>query len=181
MSVDLTLLRHSLEEHVPFDPDEVQARESILGLVQNTRTPSDRNQFDPGHLTASAFVVTKSRSHIILILHRKLARWLQPGGHIDPGDSSVPEAATREVKEEVGLHLIPSEGKLFDLDVHAIPESQSEPAHKHFDIRYLFAADRCDLTVGPDVSDAGWIVMEEWGEMEVDRGLARVRKKLNEK
>lgn len=181
LPVNLNLLRQSLEEHVPFDLDELQTKKSILALVEHSRIPSDRNQFNPGHITASAFVATKNKSHIILILHRKLSRWLQPGGHIEPQDSSVLEAATREVEEEVGLHLIPSDGQLFDLDIHHIPESKSEPAHKHFDIRFLFVVDRCNLTVGSDVVDAQWISLENWGAMEVDSGLARIKKKLAEK
>lgn len=97
-----------------------------------------------GHLTASAWVLDRTRSHAALIHHRKLNLWLQPGGHVEDFDASWRAAAQREVMEETGLvRFIPheNEAELFDVDVHPIPARLNEPAHYHYDLRFLFVAD----------------------------------------
>ena len=93
-----------------------------------------------GHVTGSAWVVTPDRSRVLLVHHRRLDRWLQPGGHAD-GDPLVHRVALREAREETGideLELV-SEAPI-DVDVHRIPEFGGEPAHLHHDIRYLVVA-----------------------------------------
>ena len=102
-----------------------------------------------GHITASAWVLDRTRSHAALIHHRKLGLWLQPGGHVEDGDASWRAAAQREVTEETGLsQFIPhvDDAELFDVDVHPIPARPNEPAHFHYDLRFLFIAD-VDATV----------------------------------
>ena len=97
-----------------------------------------------GHLTASAWVVDRTRSHAALIHHRKLNRWLQPGGHIEDSDLSWRAAAQREVTEETGVLRFLTQANdacLFDVDVHPIPARPNEPAHVHYDLRFLFIAD----------------------------------------
>lgn len=103
-----------------------------------------------GHLTASAWVLDRTRSHAAMIHHRKLERWLQPGGHIEDEDASWRAAAQREVTEEVGQTAfidIANAEQLFDVDVHAIPARSDVPAHFHYDLRFLFVAD-VDASVG---------------------------------
>jgi 8-oxo-dGTP pyrophosphatase MutT (NUDIX family) len=91
-----------------------------------------------GHLTASAWVLSADRSAALLLHHRKLDRWLQPGGHVDDTDASLLDATRREVAEECGLTdlALLYEG-IFDLDVHPIPAKGAEPAHWHYDVRFL--------------------------------------------
>jgi 8-oxo-dGTP pyrophosphatase MutT (NUDIX family) len=107
----------------------------------------DRKNFN-GHITASAFVIDPAQSAMLLIQHAFLNRWLQPGGHVDPGESPI-RAALREVKEEIGideseLTLIPlDDGNPeipLDIDSHDIPanKTKQEGAHVHHDFRYLF-------------------------------------------
>jgi 8-oxo-dGTP pyrophosphatase MutT (NUDIX family) len=119
----------------------------------------------PGHVTASAWVTTPARDRFLLVHHRKLGRWLQPGGHMD-GHPDVAAAALREVQEETGLanvrladvSLPNGAGALtpLDLDVHVIPArhdevgDEIEDAHEHHDVRLLVIAEG-DLT--PQVSD----------------------------
>ncbi len=97
-----------------------------------------------GHLTASAWVLDRTRKHAAMIHHRKLGRWLQPGGHIEDDDASWRAAAQREVTEEIGLRAfiaVPDAEQLFDVDVHPIPARSDVPAHFHYDLRFLFVAD----------------------------------------
>ncbi len=172
----LQSLKNSLGKYTPDDDAEEKSKDRILSLMHSSSDPTDRNQFSPGHLTASAFVVTPDRNQLVLILHKKLKRWLQPGGHIDPEDTGVLEAAVREVKEEVGLDV--GGGELFDLDIHPIPETQREPAHDHFDIRFLFVADHQTIRPGSDVEDARWVSVLDWPDLRLDSGSIRVHRKL---
>jgi 8-oxo-dGTP pyrophosphatase MutT (NUDIX family) len=96
-------LRELLERLQPQDRLEQAHKARMLDLVCDAVDPFDRAHYAPGHITASAFVVDRARAEVLLILHGKLGRWLQPGGHVDPSDSSVWVAAQREVREETGL------------------------------------------------------------------------------
>lgn len=93
-----------------------------------------------GHFTGSAFVVDPARSRFLLLWHRKLDKWVQPGGHAD-GDADLLAVAQREVREETGLVTTPVSSAVFDLDIHTIPASPKVPAHLHYDARFLLEAD----------------------------------------
>lgn len=128
--------------------DATHHAESVLMFIRGKRCPWSRATL-AGHLTASAWVLDRTGTHAALIHHRKLSRWLQPGGHIEDADVSWRAAAQREVTEETGLaHFIaqPADDELFDVDVHPIPARKDEPAHFHYDLRFLFVAD-VDATV----------------------------------
>ncbi|MDT0425678.1 NUDIX hydrolase [Streptomyces evansiae] len=90
-----------------------------------------------GHVTASALVVCPERGEVLLTLHRKLRLWLQMGGHCEPGDVTLADAALREAREESGigaLELHP--GGPVRLDLHPIPG----PCTRHFDVQYVALA-----------------------------------------
>jgi 8-oxo-dGTP pyrophosphatase MutT (NUDIX family) len=94
-----------------------------------------------GHLTGSAWVLTGDGDAALLLHHAKLDRWLQPGGHADETDVSLAETARREAIEECGIQdLILHAPAIFDLDVHEIPARGNEPAHFHYELRFLFFA-----------------------------------------
>jgi 8-oxo-dGTP pyrophosphatase MutT (NUDIX family) len=105
----------------------------------------------PGHVTASAWVTTPTGDRFLLVHHRKLDRWLQPGGHLD-GNADIVAGAFREVCEETGLtdlRLAETAAELtpLDLDVHIIPERRNaagqviEDDHEHHDVRLWIIAD----------------------------------------
>ena len=89
--------------------------------------------------TASSWLIDASGTRVLLTHHRKLDRWLQPGGHAD-GDGDLASVALREAEEETGLPGLRIEGGVFDLDRHAIPARGSEPEHFHYDVRYVVRA-----------------------------------------
>lgn len=98
----------------------------------------------PGHITASAWILSADGTQCLLTHHRKLDRWLQLGGHVD-GEPRVERAALREAQEESGMaqfELLAPEGVLqpLDLDVHPIPARGAEPRHHHWDVRFLLRA-----------------------------------------
>ncbi|MBA3482022.1 MAG: NUDIX hydrolase [Pirellulales bacterium] len=140
-------------------PGEREISQRIRDLVSSNADCFDRT-CRPGHVTASAWVVTESRERVLLVHHRKLDRWLQPGGHAD-GQTDVAAAALREANEETGLRRLrlsdDSPNPLpLDLDVHIIPARYDadgnlvEDAHEHHDVRFLVIAEG-DLT--PQISD----------------------------
>ncbi|MCC6215078.1 MAG: NUDIX domain-containing protein [Polyangiaceae bacterium] len=132
-----------------------------------------RGAFSPGHFTASAFVVGPGEDELLLILHAKLGRWLQPGGHVDAEDATLLAAARRELAEETGLAEVDvlSEAP-FDLDVHRIPAGRA-PAHLHFDVRYLFRARARALRAATDAADARWVPLAEVASLERDASVLR--------
>lgn len=118
----------------------------------------------PGHITGSAWIVNQDRSKVLLVLHAKLGRWLQPGGHAD-GEENVINVALREAREETGLStltlLSPS---VFDVDIHPIPARTDFPAHDHYDVRFLFrASDGDPLIISEESTDLKWFSLEDAG------------------
>ena len=93
-----------------------------------------------GHITGSAWLVDAAGKRVLLTHHRKLGRWLQLGGHSD-GDPDPLAVALREAREESGLAVRALDEAIFDLDVHLIPTRGPEPAHLHFDVRFLVVAE----------------------------------------
>jgi 8-oxo-dGTP pyrophosphatase MutT (NUDIX family) len=101
------------------------------------------------HVTASAFVV--SSRGVILHRHRRLGIWVQPGGHVDPGEEPA-GAALRECVEETGLAARHLDGRVFHVDVHPGPRG-----HTHYDVRYILVADPVDPHPPPGESpDVFW-------------------------
>ena len=97
-----------------------------------------------GHFTGSAWLVSADGTRVLLMHHRKLDRWLQPGGHAD-GDANLARVALRETQEETGMLGLRLENGIFDLDRHRIPVRADEPEHWHYDVRHVVRA-------GPDES-----------------------------
>jgi len=132
----------------------------------------------PGHLTASAWVVDPARQRTLLMHHRKLDRWLQPGGHVD-GDHDLLASALREAREETGLKLLtPASPKIFDVDRHWIPERKAEPGHWHYDVRFLVEADPEEpLTVTSESKELRWVKLAVVAELDPEGALLRMVRK----
>jgi 8-oxo-dGTP pyrophosphatase MutT (NUDIX family) len=141
-----------------------------------------RSHFAPGHFTASAFVLSPDRRDVILIHHKKLGIWVQPGGHVETTDDDLIGAARREVGEEVGLgELDPfrNDAGLFDVDIHPIPARKLEPAHEHFDVRFAFVARTRDFSRTEEVADVRWVPLGDVATVTRDVSVLRAVKKLS--
>ena len=140
-------------------------REAFLRLLRTTAAPYARTQFVPGHITASCFILDPE-GRLLLHHHRRLNRWLQMGGHLEPGEDPV-AAALREGREESGLEdlRIVSEG-IADLDVHPIPAGRGEPEHRHYDVRYIARTDSAD-SIAADARESNHLM---W--FDLDRAAA---------
>ena len=169
-----------LAQHQPADAAEQADLDRIRVLVSGTPYPRSRAQFEPGHLTASAVVLDARRQRTLLVFHAKLQRWLQPGGHFEPGEVEPLQVAQREAREETGLTTRPPQDRpaLLDVDVHAIPARKDEPAHEHFDLRFLLIADDDDAVVGDGVERVRWVAPPELDELGLDPGLRRALDKV---
>lgn len=135
-------LRRQVEEFGPgHDRAAIRSRRRTLRLLEQGEEALDRRNYEPGHITASGIVFSPDRSAILLVYHRRLGRWLQPGGHIDRDDDSTWEAAAREVLEETGIVLRDERhAPLVAINVHRIPASKGEPDHLHHDLAWRFVS-----------------------------------------
>ena len=134
----------------------------MQSLISTSATPYARDVFVPGHFTASGFVRSPDRSAVLLIEHRGLQRWLQPGGHVDPDDPGPLAAAMREIVEETGCaDLAPFTDGLFGIDVHAIPARHDEPPHRHYDLQFAFQALSGRLDPSDEVAAASWVALDD--------------------
>lgn len=174
-----TDLGELLAAHRPADAREAGFLERMLRLLAVPGDPFSRDHFDPGHFTASSFVLSPDRGSLLLILHGKLGLWLQPGGHIDPGDPDVLAAARREVSEEVGITELDVLGDgLLDVDIHDIPALKGDPPHQHFDVRFCFAARSLSFVAGSDAKAARWVPLGDVPDAGTDDSVLRAVRKL---
>ena len=172
-------LRALLMDYTAVDAAEQDYRSRMLALTRSGADPFARSSFSPGHFTASAFILSPRADALLMILHGKLKRWLQPGGHVDADDPDLIAAARREVHEEAGVrNLSLARAGIFDVDIHSIPALGGDPAHEHFDIRFVFRARGKQLRSGSDAEGARWIPIESVCEAESDRSVMRAVQKL---
>ncbi len=174
-----TALAAWLGGYSPSDARERGFLRDMLALLDSPGDPFTRSHFVPGHFTASAFILSPDRQSVLLIFHSKLARWLQPGGHVAPEDVDVLAAARREVAEEVALSNVTlAHDGLFDIDVHDIPPLRGEPAHQHFDVRFLFVAPSLTMSAGSDATAARWLPLSNLVQNTTDESVLRALRKL---
>ncbi len=132
----------ALARHRAADAHEQESLEWMRRFVAGPADPFARDNPE-GHVTASAVIARADGEAFLLILHRTLGRWLQPGGHVESTDASAFDAALREAREETGIATFtaPLSDEILDVDVHLIPARRRDPAHHHFDVRFLVTAD----------------------------------------
>lgn len=175
MSGRADLLR-LLRAHTPWDASEAAMLARIIAFVDAHPDCFERTLLE-GHVTGSAWVVNPERTHALLVHHRRLDRWLQPGGHCD-GDPDVLATALREVLEETGIEALPVTQAVFDVDAHDIPARGAEPAHVHYDIRFLAEAPLSrQPVVSPESRDVRWVELTRIEELGTDSSVIRLVEK----
>ena len=141
--------------------EEQQFVPRFISLINNFENCFDRSLVT-GHITGSSWITDVKGSSVLLVFHKKLKRWLQPGGHAD-GIEDIQEVSKIEAKEETGLRSIDLVlPKIFDLDIHQIPKNKAIKAHLHYDIRYHFHAKIDDpLVISDESTDLKWFDLDE--------------------
>ncbi len=139
--MDRSELLKLLDRYEERHPDEQATLTRVRKLLAERDRAFHRDCFMPGHITTSAWIVSRESGAALFTHHRKLERWLQLGGHAD-GETDVQASALREAEEESGLSgfvALPLTGgsEILDIDIHEIPARKDEPAHEHHDIRFL--------------------------------------------
>ncbi|GHA73446.1 NUDIX hydrolase [Cognatilysobacter bugurensis] len=150
VSSSLEALRSEVLNYSGRWPDEDVT--PFLELLQDGDNAFGRERLE-GHFTASAWLVDRRGTRLLMTHHRKLGRWLQLGGHAD-GDGDLAFAALREAREESGLPGLEVDHGIFDLDRHWIPERKDVPGHWHYDVRFVVRAGDDEAFVVSDESHA---------------------------
>ncbi len=146
-----------LDAHRPADAVEAASLHRTRRLLARLADPFDRDS-GPVHVTGSA-LIRDGAGRVLLHRHKRLGVWLQPGGHLDPGEEAA-DAARREAVEETGVDARhPADGpRLVHLDVHPGPGG-----HIHLDLRYGLSAPG-GATPNPadgESPDVAWFTLAE--------------------
>lgn len=120
--------------------------------------------------TTSAFVMHPTDKRLLLLFHKKLQKWLQPGGHVELDENPL-QALHHELEEETGLQ--PEQYEIIEPADSPSPMGENTklplpfyfnehpmgnlPSHKHIDICYLAKSKTTKLTDNPDgATKIGW-------------------------
>ena len=172
-------LKKLLHNYLILYPSEDNAKKTLKFLEQgNCFSNTNFN----GHFTASAWIVDQHKKKVLMTHHKKLNMWLQLGGHTD-GDRHLLNVALREAKEESGIENFKIiSDQIFDLDIHYIPQIDSQPSHRHYDVRFLFEANSENekIIVSEESNDVAWVDILEACEKNKESSIKRmVEKTIN--
>ncbi|MCT1901366.1 NUDIX hydrolase [Oceanobacillus sojae] len=145
-SVVTDKIKKQVENYLSLYPEEKERLAPLIHQLNENNTDIFSRKSLPGHITASAIILKKSDpDYMLMMFHQNLKKWLQPDGHVDPGERPI-ESAIRELREETGMDgkvdamnsLIP-----IDIDIHPIPANpkKEEGDHQHYDFRYIVTVD----------------------------------------
>ena len=155
-----------LANYQAVGPSEMVLREEFIALVDTVPGACERQRLE-GHLTGSAWLVSSDGRQALLMHHRKLDRWLQPGGHAD-GDWDLAGVALREAMEETGLPDLQVDPVVFDLDKHRIPARGDVPEHWHYDLRFVVrASGSLEFSGNTESLELRWFPSQHWLRMPV--------------
>jgi 8-oxo-dGTP pyrophosphatase MutT (NUDIX family) len=165
--------------HDPADGAAAKSVELALLLLESSATPFSRDHFLPGHITCTGLVLDPA-GRVLVVHHRRLDRWLLPGGHVEADDASLVAAARREVVEETGADLIEAApAPLIGVDVHGIPAKGDEPYHLHHDLLFAFRAVSDRIAVSAESHAVDWRTPADLPRYQVPtnvfRALGRLR------
>lgn len=121
----------------------------------------------PDHLTASTLVLSADSDAVLLTLHAKARRWFQFGGHVEPGDAGLAEAALREAGEESGVADLDFDPTPVQLSEHAVPFCGPSGDVHHLDVRFVAVAPAgAGHSVSDESLDVRWWLLDALPELE---------------
>ncbi len=158
-------LKEQIECYVPYDEQEERDKEQMLEFINDYDDVLTRDNII-GHFSASAFVVNKERTKMLVVYHIINESWMYPGGHAD-GEEDLLSVAVREVEEETGLKVEVIDNNIFSIQSAPvnghIKHGKYVSAHLHFDVLYIMEADDTVPLVytEDELKGAKWISFEE--------------------
>tara|TARA_B100000579_G_scaffold416664_1_gene412470 strand:- start:126 stop:671 length:546 start_codon:yes stop_codon:yes gene_type:complete len=172
-------LINNVKEYLIDYPDEHIKVQRVLDFINNHDNCFTRDNWF-GHFTGSAWVVDNTRAWVLMTHHVQLNMWLQLGGHAE-GNSNLLSVAIKEAEEETGLNnfSVLSE-KIFDIDIHQIPDYEGSPSHLHFDIRYILEAklEKEKLIASDESHEVAWIKKNDVTSKNPEESISRMLKKM---
>jgi len=158
------VIKALLAQYLKDFPNELILVDSFLDFLDK-QTNAYSRQCSIGHVTASAIILNQDLTQVVLMEHKKLSKWLQPGGHAD-GDTDLERVARKEAFEEVGLkNLLPEKNpSVIGLSIHTIPQRNEIPEHLHYDVRFAFRSLERSLRKNEESLDAQWFAI---GSLEI--------------
>jgi 8-oxo-dGTP pyrophosphatase MutT (NUDIX family) len=137
------------------DVGQDSVRHAVLAFL-NAREDACERACVPGHITASALVVSDSGDQVLLTLHPRLGRWVQLGGHCEPADTDIVAAAMREATEESGIEGLGIDPSLGAIHVHALTCSLGVPT-RHLDLQFIARAPKdAVIAISDESLDLRW-------------------------
>lgn len=174
-SSDLRVAERIIRAVDAGDPTMERSRQRVLDAIAEQPDLAHRAA-RPGHLTGSALVVNDDGTKVLLILHAKLGRWLQPGGHAD-GEANLARVALCEATEETGLAGLRLWLPALDVDIHRVAPP-GEDSHLHYDVRFVAVAPSGSAAHPNRESwELRWVRWENLGELDPDNGLLRLARR----
>lgn len=179
-------LRKQIENYIPYNAQEEKDKELILRYMDTFDNLLTRdNEF--AHFTASAWLVNKERTKVLMVYHNIYQSWSWVGGHAD-GNPDLLRVAIREAKEETGLKQVaPVLEDIFSIEILGVSAHEKRgkhvAAHVHLNATFLLEADEQEaLRIKQDENSAvKWFPLDEAVEASTERDLQVVYRKLNEK
>lgn len=159
--------------HTGEDGEAEKSRELVLALLTYSPEPFSRTVYTPGHITCTGVVLSPARNAVLLVHHRRLERWLLPGGHVETEDASISAVAKREVIEETGAQLSTAPAMLVGVDVHPIPSNKREPLHLHHDLIFAFDADSDQFQCSEESRAVVWCSLEQFDRYTLPNSIRR--------
>ena len=179
------MLKEQIEKYMPFDEVEQKDKEQFLEFINSFDDVLTRNNIF-GHFTASAFVVNKDRTKMVVVYHIINDGWAYPGGHAD-GIDDLLSVAVREVEEETGLKAKVLDENIFAINsnpvIGHVKRGKYVSSHIHFDCVYLMEADdKIPLVYREDESKGvKWVDFEDAYDESFCDFIRPVHKKLIKK
>lgn len=180
-------LTEAIRRYAPFNEQEAADKNAILGFLEKNEDAFLRS-CPNAHMTASAWVVNRDRSKVLMVYHKIYDSWSWTGGHAD-GEADLLGVAMREVREETGVKTVtPVSNEIYSLEVLTVDGHEKRgsyvSSHLHMNVTYLLEADEEEeLTVCEDENKGvSWFSLD--GALEASTEpwfVERIYRKLNDK